>query len=459
MSGRRRSQPAAAVVTVLAAALAAASARADERDAPPPLAALLEQTTKALAHPHAKEPLRALRTTLGTRVVREPLSDMEWLDLHVALAALDRTLDARPDAGLGSGVVDPTESSADAFDASCVAEKRHPVGYARFAWLLRRTEGLDLGPLAVLAEGERARHATQDALAAFARSRGVDDWRDLLTRAREDHPRSHDELLAWCREAVATCTATVARAEVVSLPRGAESLPVAVFPPEFLHPYAHYIPGKRDAQGVYHGTYRVAPLPRGLDEDARDAWLTEFDRGFVWAVSAHEGVPGHHLQFTAAAYSAGRLRGFSWNSTYVEGWGFYAEDLAAEIGALEGDAAEFALLRGRAWRAVRCYVDPALHVGRIRPSEAVELLMREMGATRRAAELEVRRYLESPTQPMSYWIGRREILAMRADHVARHGPGSLRAFHDALLGLGCVPLPLAAAALLERRAEYDREHP
>ena len=118
-------------------------------------------------------------------------------------------------------------------------------------------------------------------------------------------------------------------------------------------------------------------------------------------------------------------------------------------------AERLAYLRMKLWRAVRVVVDAGLHAGEMKPSEAVRMLTDIVLLERSAAQAEVRRYMTTPTQPLSYLLGYRKIRAMRNAWVVRHGRDSEREFHDRFLALGPVPLDLAAAVLLEKRGAYD----
>jgi uncharacterized protein (DUF885 family) len=113
----------------------------------------------------------------------------------------------------------------------------------------------------------------------------------------------------------------------------------------------------------------------------------------------------------------------------------------------------------RLWRAVRVVVDAGLGTGEMTPAEAVSMLTDVVRMERSAAEGEVVRYLGMPTQPLSYLLGARKIDAMRRAYLVRRGPDAEREFHDRFLGFAPIPLNLAAAVLLDRRAAYDRAHP
>lgn len=57
--------------------------------------------------------------------------------------------------------------------------------------------------------------------------------------------------------------------------------------------------------------------------------------------------------------------------------------------------------------------------------------------------MEVDRYIASPGQALAYKIGQLKMLALRAEATRQLGSSfDLRAFHDALLANGSLPLPI-----------------
>ncbi len=59
------------------------------------------------------------------------------------------------------------------------------------------------------------------------------------------------------------------------------------------------------------------------------------------------------------------------------------------------------------------------------------------------AEKEVKRYTKTPTQPMSYLIGKIEILKLREEYKKRQGDNfNLKDFHNRLLSYGSIPVEL-----------------
>jgi len=56
------------------------------------------------------------------------------------------------------------------------------------------------------------------------------------------------------------------------------------------------------------------------------------------------------------------------------------------------------------------------------------------------AEAEVRRYCQSPTQPMSYVVGKQQVLEILGDYRAMRGNAfNLRQFHNELIRHGALP--------------------
>lgn len=166
----------------------------------------------------------------------------------------------------------------------------------------------------------------------------------------------------------------------------------------------------------------------------------------------HEAVPGHHFQIAlemehpdlpAFRRLGSRLTG----AAYVEGWGLYSERLADEMGLYRSVAERFGMLDNQAWRAARLVVDTGLHALRWGRQEAVDALLRA-GLTPTDAAIETDRYIAMPAQALTYKIGQREIERLRGELSARDGDQfDLRAFHDALLGHGSMPLATLAREL------------
>ncbi|WP_406697076.1 DUF885 domain-containing protein [Singulisphaera sp. Ch08] len=172
------------------------------------------------------------------------------------------------------------------------------------------------------------------------------------------------------------------------------------------------------------------------------------------ALAYHEGVPGHHLQFSLAMEVPGRpaFRKFGYVPAFSEGWGLYSEGLPREVGLYTDPYAEFGQLEYSAWRAGRLVVDTGLHQKRWSRDQAIAYLEANTAVPRIEIESEIDRYIAWPGQALAYKIGELKIRELRAQAERRRGDKfDLRAFHDRLLSLGSVPL-----SVLERYMQADQ---
>jgi uncharacterized protein (DUF885 family) len=174
------------------------------------------------------------------------------------------------------------------------------------------------------------------------------------------------------------------------------------------------------------------------DLKSRPKWAME-------ALTFHEGVPGHHIQ-VALAQELPALPDFRKNegySAFVEGWGLYAETLAADMGFYKDAYSKYGQLTYEMFRAVRLVVDTGIHSKGWTRDQAIQYFMDHMPKTRVEAEAEIDRYIVWPGQALAYKIGQLDILDLRKK--AREALGDrfdIREFHDALLSGGAQPLTI-----------------
>jgi uncharacterized protein (DUF885 family) len=163
------------------------------------------------------------------------------------------------------------------------------------------------------------------------------------------------------------------------------------------------------------------------------------------ALAFHESVPGHHLQVTLAQEIDGlpAFRRHSLVTAYVEGWGLYSERLADEMGLYSGDLDRFGIASFDAWRACRLVVDTGMHAMGWSRSQAIAYMTQHTALGENNIANEVDRYIAWPGQALAYKVGQLELLRLRAEARERQGARfDIRAFHDAVLDGGALPLPV-----------------
>lgn len=163
------------------------------------------------------------------------------------------------------------------------------------------------------------------------------------------------------------------------------------------------------------------------------------------ALTLHEAVPGHHLQFALALEQGEQppFRRYDYISAFGEGWGLYSEWLGVEAGIYADPFADFGRLTYEMWRACRLVVDTGLHAMGWSRAQALAYMANNTALSLHEIETETDRYISWPAQALSYKLGEIRIKALRARAEAALGPRfDVRAFHDAVLANGSVTLPL-----------------
>jgi uncharacterized protein (DUF885 family) len=165
------------------------------------------------------------------------------------------------------------------------------------------------------------------------------------------------------------------------------------------------------------------------------------------ALTLHESAPGHAFQMPiqAEVVKARHLPKFrgAYISAYGEGWALYCERLGSEMGIYHTPYETFGMLSYQAWRAARLVVDTGVHSEGWTREQAQQYLRDNTALSDHEIETEVDRYISWPGQALSYYLGEMAIQQARHKAEAALGPKfNIRAFHDAVLELGCVPLPV-----------------
>jgi uncharacterized protein (DUF885 family) len=167
------------------------------------------------------------------------------------------------------------------------------------------------------------------------------------------------------------------------------------------------------------------------------------------ALTLHESAPGHAFQMPVAMEQKG-LPPFrrAYISAFGEGWALYSERLGTEMGIYENAYEQFGMLSYQAWRASRLVVDTGIHAKGWTREQAQAYLHENTALADHEIETEVDRYISWPGQALSYYLG--EMAIMKARHKAEQALGpkfDIRNFHDTVLQLGSVPLPVLEARI------------
>jgi uncharacterized protein (DUF885 family) len=161
------------------------------------------------------------------------------------------------------------------------------------------------------------------------------------------------------------------------------------------------------------------------------------------ALTFHESVPGHHLQFAVGQQLAELpdFRRFAYVTAYCEGWALYTERLCDELGLYSGHLDRFGMLSFDAWRACRLVVDTGMHHLGWSRDRAVAFMRDNTALSQSNIDNEIDRYIAWPGQATAYMVGRLRIRELRERARELLGPRfDLRDFHETVLGSGPVPL-------------------
>jgi uncharacterized protein (DUF885 family) len=173
----------------------------------------------------------------------------------------------------------------------------------------------------------------------------------------------------------------------------------------------------------------------------------------VEAIAYHEGVPGHHLQFSIAQEltDLAPFRRFTLDvNAYTEGWAFYAERLGKEAGFYQDPYSDYGRLQNEMWRAVRWVVDTGVHSKHWSRQQMIDFFHEHTAMDDQNIETEVDRYIAWPGQALSYKMGQMKILELRERAQKELGPKfDVRAFHDAVLDQGPLPLDVLETKITE----------
>jgi len=395
--------------------------------------AFLEDLKAALEEPVRVFVETAVRMTEGGRMLIK--------EMATALGAQAPMHAAR----LGTAAEQATDALLK-FDANLerwleMGTEQFAIGEDAFNFLLHYQHALrDTAP-ELWRYGLRLKEEIEADLVSIATRLDGKPWPEVVDKLRADHPAPNELVEAYSKE-MARARDFVAERQLAPIPKA----PLGVIPtPAFMRPvipYAAYdSPGaySRDRTGWFYVTVPDSRLPQAQQERI----LRDHCRYELAATALHEGYPGHHLQLVIAKESSSHVRKNLWTPLTVEGWALYCEDMMGEEGFYASDQELFFQRVHLLWRAMRILLDVGLHTRGMTCEQAVDQMVNELHVERGNAEAEVRRYCAWPAYQLCYAVGRRELLRLRDDfRKAKGSHFTLRAFHDAVLPYGGLPVTL-----------------
>jgi uncharacterized protein (DUF885 family) len=319
-----------------------------------------------------------------------------------------------------------------------------PDGDEVYRYLILSYTGLEDDPRTIHEFGLARITAIREEMTAIAHELGQPDvasLRAFLATDPENHVTDPADMVALATDQIARTTAVA--------PQWFGRLPVSPVEVRAVEPHQ-----ERDAPPAFY----IQAAPDGSRPGIY--FLNTFDPSQrplhrLASTTFHEAVPGHHFQIALEAEHPGlpEFRRFAArlaSGAFVEGWGLYSERLADEMGLYRDARERFGMLEAQAWRAARLVVDTGLHAFRWTREQSIALLQDAAGLSPLEAQTETDRYITWPGQALCYMIGQREIEGLRTRLEARDGDRfDLRAFHDAVIGHGSLPLSVLRDRLPE----------
>ena len=307
-----------------------------------------------------------------------------------------------------------------------------PDGAKYYRFLIRRTSttGLTAEQIHQIGLDEVKRDEAE--MLVIAQKLGFADLKSFRASLKSNpklHPASGEALLDAYRGYLTPMQA--------KLPQLFGRLPKALFEvvavPDYLEKTsapAYYEPGAPD--GTRPGRLRIDTY----DATGRNLYGVE-------TIAYHEGLPGHHLQFSIAQELDGlpAFRKYEGYTAYIEGWGLYSERLGKDVGFYQDPYSDYGRLEADIWRAIRLVVDTGVHSQHWTREQMVQYFHDHSAIDETTIQSEVDRYIAWPGQALAYKIGQLKILELRdRAKAALGGKFDLRAFHDQVLDSGALPL-------------------
>lgn len=325
---------------------------------------------------------------------------------------------------------------ADTYIPACrdsIAATALPNGAAAYAHHVRWQTTTNLTPAQIheigLSEVKRIRGEMDRIIASSGFKGSFHDFTEFLRTDSRFYYDKPDDLINGYKIITKTVDPELTRlfGKLPRLTYGVCKIPDFKAPSQTTAYYQPGAPSTGRAGCYFANTYNL---------HARPKWEME-------ALSLHEAVPGHHLQIALGQEleNVPEFRKNNGYSAYVEGWALYSESLGEELGLYKDPYSKFGQLTYEMWRAVRLVVDTGIHSMGWTREQALQFFRDNTGKTDQDITVEVDRYIVWPGQALAYKLGQLKIRELRTVAEKRlDDKFNERAFHDAVLSEGAVPL-------------------
>lgn len=333
-----------------------------------------------------------------------------------------------------------------------------------YAYQLKQV-GIDIAPEQLVKRAQlefmETRNAMQQLAPLVAKAKGIraTDYREVIRELKKKQ-LDKTSIEPYFRDTVMPeLEKQIAANKVVDLPQRPMVMRLASEAESAAQPAPHFLPAPLIGNTGQQGQF-VLPLgnPASAGKDGKSAAYDDFTyEAGAWTLTAHEGRPGHELQFTAMVERGISLARtlFAFNSVNVEGWALYAEAEMVPYEPLDG---QLIALQLRLLRAARAMLDPMLNLGQIDRERAGQVLTEDVMLSEPMARQELDRYtFNMPGQAGSYFYGYSRIMELRMETELALGKRFDRlAYNNFLLDQGLLPPDQLAKAVREQFVPAQR---
>jgi hypothetical protein len=324
--------------------------------------------------------------------------------------------------------------------------------------------GLDIAPQELIKKAElefvETRAAMQLIAPAAGKEAGIEttDYREAI-KALKKQQLDKDSIEPYYHDVIGKIEAIIRERKIVALPQRAMIMRLASEAENASQPAPHMQPPPLINNKGERGSF-ILPLGNPPTGDGKSEQYDDFTcKACAWTLTAHEGRPGHELQFSAMVEHGVSLARslFAFNSVNVEGWALYAEFMMVPY---EPAGGQMIALQLRMLRAARAMLDPMLNLGLITRERAHDILVDDVGLSEAFTREEIDRFtFRSPGQATAYFYGYTRLLELREQvEIAEGKSFDLMALNDFMLAQGLLPPDQLAEAVSAKFIEKKAAH-